>query len=210
MELLHEIRQVQPGQRALVAIDGMDGAGKTVLAGELVRLAAADGGRPVSQVSIDGFHNPREVRYANGRGPESFFRSSYNYASLLRSVVEPYKLGHAVVPSVWDVFADAPTGAAPIDLAPDGLLLIEGIFLHRRELAGYWDASVWVDVPFSVSVPRGNDRFAAEYDPDPDAESNSRYVGGQRLYFDECAPWTKATWVFDNRDLDHPTLTKRS
>jgi hypothetical protein len=25
-------------------------------------------------------------------------------------------------------------------------------------------------------------------------------VAGQRLYFEECSPWTRATWVVDNTD----------
>jgi uridine kinase len=38
---------------------------------------------------------------------------------------------------------------------PDAVLLVDGFFLHRRERADLWDASVWVEVPIEVSVPRG-------------------------------------------------------
>jgi uridine kinase len=65
---------------------------------------------------------------------------------------------------------------------------------------------VFVDVPFTVSVPRGNARFGEGHDPDPEAESNHRYVGGQRLYLAEADPRGRATWVLDNTDLDAPVL----
>lgn len=50
----------------LVAVDGVDGAGKTVFADELAdRLRA--GGRPVIRIGINGFHQVRAVRLRRGR-----------------------------------------------------------------------------------------------------------------------------------------------
>lgn len=206
--LLGQIRDVRPRQRALIAIDGLDGAGKSVLAAELSDMAAEDEGRSVTTLSIDGFHRPRADRYAHGRGPDTFYRDSYDYAAFARAVVTPFRAGSAIVPAVWDVDDDGPVAASSLMLPADGVLLVEGIFLHRPELRELWDAGVWVDVPFAVSVPRGNARFPHLTDTDPASESNRRYVGGQRLYFAEAAPWENATWIFDNTDLEHPTLSR--
>lgn len=213
--LLAELRAVRPGQRALIALDGVDGAGKTMLAHELVSLAktAAEvpghvSGRRVTAISIDGFHHSRAIRYAHGTGPDTFYRRSYDYGAFVDSVVEPFRRGDSVVPAVWDVDKDRPIDPEPLSLPNDCVLLIEGIFLHRPELVDRWDASVWVDVPFEVSVPRGNERFAGAFDADAEATSNHRYVRGQRLYFSEASPREKATWVFDNRDLDRPNLIR--
>lgn len=63
-DLLARIRAVRPGERALVAVDGVDGAGKSHLASELVALASECAGRPVVNVSIDGFHRSRAERMA--------------------------------------------------------------------------------------------------------------------------------------------------
>ncbi len=217
IDLLAELRTVRPGQRALIALDGVDGAGKTMLAHELVKLAKTaadvpgqDSHRRVAAISIDGFHHPREIRYAHGKGPDTFYRHSYDYEAFVESVVEPFRRGDAIVPAVWDVDEDGPLAPEPRSLPKDCILLVEGIFLHRPELVGLWDASMWVEVPFEISVPRGNERFAGGFAADPEAASNHRYVGGQRLYFSEAAPWEKATWVLDNRDLDRPVLTCRN
>ncbi len=41
---------------------------------------------------------------------------------------------------------------------------------------------------------------------DPASPANARYVGGQRTYLAEVVPWSRATWVLDNTDLEHPVL----
>lgn len=89
---------------------------------------------------------------------------------------------------------------------PDTVLLVDGIFLQRPELQSTWDAALFVDVPFTESVPRGNARFPGPHDSDPEAESNGRYVDGQRLYLDEVRPRQRATWVLDNTNLRRPRI----
>ena len=49
-----------------VGIDGVDGAGKTCFADELA-AALRRRGRPVVRVSVDDFHQVREIRYRRGR-----------------------------------------------------------------------------------------------------------------------------------------------
>jgi uridine kinase len=188
----------------------VDGAGKTVLADELAEvIGALDGARSVVRVSVDGFHRPRAERVARGRGPESFYEDSYDYDAFRRAVIDPFRRGEPVTPAVNDVDADRPVQPEPVSVGAETVLLVDGIFLQRPELAGLWDATVFVDVPFAVSVPRGNGRFPGDHDPDPEAESNRRYVGGQRLYLAAADPRARSTWVIDNTDLAAPVLHAR-
>lgn len=203
-ELAGHLVGLRPGERVAVAVDGFDGAGKTVLADQLGEVLAGE--RDVVRVSIDGFHRPRAQRIARGRGPETFYEDSYDYETFRRVAIEPFRRGEPVVPAVHDVVTDRPVHPEALDVGPDTVLLVDGIFLQRPELADVWDAVIWLDVPFEVSVPRGNARFGDGHDPDPDAESNHRYVGGQRRYVAEADPRARATWVLDNTDLDAPTL----
>lgn len=204
LALAERIRTLRPGERVAVAVDGVDGAGKTVLADELAEAVRA--GRHVVRVSIDGFHRPRAERYRNGTGPESFYRDSYDYAAFAVAVLDPFRDGRGVTPAVNDVDRDVRIDVPAGPVGEDTVLLVDGIFLHRPELRDAWDATVFVDVPFEVSVPRGNARFPGDHDPDPEAADNHRYVGGQRLYFAEADPRGRATWVLDNTDLDRPRL----
>lgn len=204
LALAERIRTLRPGERVAVAVDGVDGAGKTVLADELAESVGPR--RHVVRVSIDGFHQPRAERYRHGTGPESFYRHSYDYAAFAAVVLDPFRAGSPVKPAVNDVERDVRIHVPALPVAADTVLLVDGIFLHRPELRDAWDATVFVDVPFEVSVPRGNARFSGDHDPDPEGAGNHRYVGGQRLYFAEADPRRRATWIFDNTDLQHPRL----
>jgi uridine kinase len=45
--------------------------------------------------------------------------------------------------------------------------------------------------------------------PDPPADSNRRYVEGQRIYLNKCSPETYATMVIDNNDLIAPFVVAK-
>ncbi|WP_353113101.1 uridine kinase [Microbacterium sp.] len=204
--LWDEMQQVRPDARALIALDGFDGAGKSHLSDEIAEHARTTLGRPLVQVSIDGFHHPRHIRRESGPGPEGFYRGSYRYPEFRRCVVGPLRRGAPITPAIWDVARDEPVSIDPVTVPPCGIVLVDGIFLHRPELIDVWDASVWLEVPFAVSVPRGNARFAGRHDSDPEAASNHRYVHGQRLYLQEADPRSHADWVIDNTELARPHL----
>lgn len=204
--LAADLVDLRPAERIVVAIDGVDGAGKTVLGRELA--AYVGGRREVHRAGVDGFHRPRAQRYARGRTPRTFYEDSYDLAAIRSRLVEPFRAGEPFVTGQFDVVRDEWIRVDPITSGGGAVLLVDGIFLHRPELAGLWDASVWVDAPFTISVPRGNARFgpvgAAESDPEhPD---NARYVLGQGIYLDSVHPRGRATWVLDNADLDAPVL----
>lgn len=189
-----------------VAVDGVDGAGKTTFADQLAQRLRAHG-REVVRVSADGFHHVRSVRHRRGRTcPEGFWLDSFDYASLRQRVLDPLGPGGSrrYQPASHDLATDRPVDPPHQCAGPGAVLLLDGLFLHRDELAGEWDLSVFLRVPFHVSVARMADRDGGAADPeDP---SVARYVQGQRLYFAACSPWLRADLVVDNTNLDAPLL----
>ena len=198
-------------QRILkVAIDGVDGAGKTHFADELAQMLEA-GGVPVIRAGTDGFHHPRARRYERGRSsPEGFYHDSYNYSALRGMLLGPLGPdGDGLYrAAAFDVSTDQPLTLAPAQASHGSVLVLDGLFLHRPELRDEWDASVFLHVPFAVSIPRGASRGEGYGSPDPAAASNARYIGGQRLYFAEAQPEQHATFLIDNTDLSAPMLLR--
>ncbi|MGI8946812.1 MAG: uridine kinase [Ornithinimicrobium sp.] len=208
VDLLGLMLAVRPAERAVIAVDGVDGAGKSHLVGELVALAPLVAGRQVLGVSMDGFHHPTAQRYARGRTAQTYYRDAFDYPAFARLVLEPFRAGREIVAAAHDVSTGHPVSPDPVEADDDAVLLVDGVFLHRPELVARWDASLFVHVPFEVSVPRGQARFPGrrhDGDVDPEHPAHARYVGAQRFYLEQ-APVQQATWVLDNTELARPQL----
>jgi uridine kinase len=144
-----------------VAVDGVDGVGKTVFADELAANLIARG-RQVIRASVDGFHNPRSVRYIRGRNsPEGYFEDSFNYAALTRELLDPLGPGGSLSyrRAVFDYRIDSELTMPAETAAKDSILLLDGVFLHRPELVIYWEISIFLDAPFEVTIPRASSRW---------------------------------------------------
>lgn len=192
------------GRPVLVGVDGMDGAGKTTFADELA-AELRRGGRHVVRVGVDGFHRPRDERYRRGRhSPEGFWADSYDYDALRRDVLEPFAPGGSrrFRRAVRDVTTDQALHLPRESGTDRTVLVVDGIFLHRDELAAWWDFSVYLDVDFAETFARMAVRDGCP--PDPHHPANVRYVEGQRTYLASCRPASRASVVIDNRDVHHP------
>ena len=190
--------------RALVGIDGVDGSGKSIFAASLAQHFNA---RPVVVVPLDDFRNESAIRYRRGRNsPEGFWLDSYDYDAIQRDVLEPLKAtGHGHYrTSSYDALADRAVGSQPWQAADDAIVLIEGMFVHRDSLAGVWDYSIFLDVPFEETARRMAERNGSN--PDPRHESMRRYVGGQEIYFAAVRPWERASLVIDNSVPSRPNV----
>ncbi|HET8952474.1 MAG TPA: hypothetical protein VFN44_18265 [Solirubrobacteraceae bacterium] len=171
-------------RRVLVAVDGLDGAGKTTFADRLAPLID----RTVVRASADDFLHPAAIRHARGReSPEGFFRDSYDLGALAARLLDPFAAGLPFRRRVLDVAADAQVLGADEHAPADAVLLLDRLFLHRDELAGRWDLSILLDVRPEVAAER---LLAREGTP-----TRERYVIGQRLYFEACDPASRALLV---------------
>jgi uridine kinase len=191
-----------------VAIDGVDGAGKTHFADALgVELTAR--GAKVIRVSADGFLNPPRTRHRRGRdSPEGFYRDSFDYGRMVRLLLDPLspRGNREYIREVYDVRREREVRRLPELAEDDAILVLDGIFLHRDELLRFWDYSVWLEVPFGVSVPRAAKRGIGIMNVNPASPKNQRYIDGQKLYIAECHPRERAKAVIDNSDLNNPVL----
>ena len=211
-QVLAAVADRVPGSRGAdcvrVAVDGVDGAGKTVFADQLAAQLRS-GGRPVVRVSEDDFHAVRAVRHRRGRdSPEGFWLDSYDDAALVSRVLEPLGPGGSrrYRPASHDLVSDRLLDPPVQEAPPGAVLVLDGLFLHRQALVDAWDLSVFLAVPFEVSVPRTAARDGSS--PDPGSPSVARYVQGQRLYVAACAPQERAHLVVDLSDLDAPVLLR--
>ncbi|MEO7001630.1 MAG: hypothetical protein ABI068_07490, partial [Ktedonobacterales bacterium] len=143
-----------------VAVDGIDAAGKTTLANELV-LPLQARRRTVIRASIDSFHRPRNERYQRGTdSSEGYYWDSFDYPALRDVLLRPlgpqgsrhYRL------SVFDVSSDQPRICEEEVATANAVLVMDGVFLLRPELYDFWEYRIWVDIPFDVMLERAMQR----------------------------------------------------
>lgn len=139
------------------------------------------------RVSLDFFERAPDERHARGElSPEGYYLDSFDVERL-----------HAHVLSIGG--------------PPELVVLVDGIFLQRPELAGLWDATVWVEVDLDRAAERALARDLVRVDS-VDAELERyrlRYLPAQRRYIEEQRPQERATFVFRNTDLAEPELVRR-
>jgi len=181
-----------------VGIDGVDGAGKTMFGDEL-RDRLVPSGRPVIRATVDGFHNPKPVRYRRGRSsPEGFYRDSYDYATLQRVLLDPLGPGGTgrFRPAVFDVDAMSRWTRRTSRRYPDRSSSSTGSSCTVPSSGITGDYSIFLRVEW-VRNHRVRDR------PEP---GHHRYHEGQNIYFRECEPWKHASIIIDNDDLAAPFI----
>ena len=207
-DLVSRILAVERDHPVRVGIDGVDAAGKTTLADELAPAIEA-AGRQVIRGSIDRFHNPSAVRYRRGReSPEGYYLDSFDHATLTQCLLRPLGPGgtRRFQRAAFDYRSDSSVDA-PLETAePDAVLIFDGIFLHRPELRSHWDFSVFLEVDFSVTVPRAIQRDGTTPQDEVRQIYATRYVPGQRLYLSAEQPAARASLVIDNADPENPAI----
>lgn len=197
----------------LAGIDGVDASGKTTLADKLADYLEKSN-RQIIRASIDGFHNPSNVRYRQGReSPSGYYRDSFNHEFIIERLLRPLGTGNLrFKEKVFDYRLDKEVNTPEKKAGKDAILIMDGIFLFRPELIRYWDIKIFLDVGFDVILQRAILRSKNRKDPDTEQDIidlySRRYIPGQKLYFQEAHPQEKADILIDNNDYDNPFIIR--
>ena len=129
-----------------VAVDGAPVARPEQLADDLVgelRLR----GRAVVRVSARNFLRPASLRLEFGRtDPDVFYDEWLDVKGLSREVFDPLEAGGSgrVLPTLWDAETDRASRAKYIELAPGGVLVMDGPLLLGRWLPFDLTVHLWM------------------------------------------------------------------
>jgi uridine kinase len=189
--------------RAVVAVDGPTGAGTRAFADDL-----ADEFRrrniSVFRASIEDFHRSRMERERAGwLSPRAHYEDSYDYSLLRRILLDPFHTAGSTgfVLAGFDEKRDQPIHQPKwITAGRDAILIVDGAFLNRPELAGGWNFSFWLTTEPEVGLAR----FAAAGGEESDPDVLVRQRGADELYIADADPANRASAIIDNTDPDQP------
>ena len=194
--IIDEIESGKTDGVFMVGIDGVDASGKTnfaALLSEELRKRYHD----VIEASMDGFHNPREIRYRLGRdSPEGYYRDSFNIGVLKTHLLEPLKKGLPYRTAAFDYRIDSPVDEPEQEPPKNAVLVFEGVFSFRAELRHFWDYAIYLDISPEESLRRGVERDPGEKE-EIERKYKVRYLPGQELYQTETKPLESADIIVD-------------
>jgi uridine kinase len=119
----------------LIGIDGCGGAGKSILA-RTIKNNLPD----VTIVQMDDF----------------YFKDDFDWQRLKLRVLEPLSKNLAAEYQRYDWQAEILAEWHKIEAG--GIVIIEGIYSMRKELADFYDYKIWVDCPREIRLKRGLER----------------------------------------------------
>ncbi|PGZ06455.1 uridine kinase [Bacillus cereus] len=201
LNLTHPIR---------VGVSGITASGKTTFANELAEEIKKRG-VPVTRASIDDFHNPRAVRYAQGKeSARGYYEDAHDYSAFKERLLKPLgpngNLHYETISH--DLITDIPVHNTPVVARPNMVLIVDGTFLLKKEVEYLFDYKIFVDTDFEIARNRGAKRETEAFGSYEEAENMflNRYHAACKMYIEEHNPKECANVVFQNSDLENPEV----
>lgn len=148
------MRALPEGRRCLIAIAGPPGAGKSTLAAALVQEL----GPEAALVPMDGFHFDNDILVARGLRDRKGAPETFDLAGFSDLLGQLAREDEVAIP-VFDRVQDKVFAASAVVRAEHRWVFVEGNYLLLdepgwRDLALYWDLSLYLDAPHDVLEER--------------------------------------------------------
>ncbi|MCX5001442.1 AAA family ATPase [Streptomyces sp. NBC_00638] len=133
---------------ALIAMDGMGGSGKSTLASAVAGLGGA------AVVHGDDFYRPMDADERAGLTPAQGYDRYFDWQRIRDEVLTPLTAGRDAAYRRYDWSTGALATDGTLAVARDGIVVVEGVYTARPELADHYDLVVYVDTPPDESLRR--------------------------------------------------------
>jgi uridine kinase len=192
-------RQVPATRCVLTAVTGIDGSGKGYVTTRVSEALHAKGLR-VAAINIDGWLNLPRVRFNSAAPAEHFYRHAIRFDDLFAQLVLPLRDRRSL-----RLDADYAEETATeyrrhlYDFKNVDVIVLEGIYLLKREFQARYDLSFWIDCRFETALTRA----LARRQEGLSAEETIRayrtiYFPAQELHFIRDDPRAAATAIVNN------------
>lgn len=198
IETLYEniINRVDTKNISIIGIDGLGGAGKSTISEKLCQKLEDNNYHPIL-LHIDDFIHVREVRY-NSAYPDwqCYYELQWRFDYFF-DVIKEIKSGKKDYIDIELYGKDNDTYIHQrFDINSNSLVIIEGVFLQRREFKHIFDYMVYIDIPEKVRLDRvlKRDTYIGDEKQIVDKYKN-RYFQAEHKYVEEYQPQNNADLV---------------
>ncbi|HFK1457507.1 TPA: uridine kinase [Bacillus cereus] len=131
----------------IIGIDGCGGAGKSTLANKIKSNFST-----VTIVHMDDFYLP-SAKIVNEHPTNKSIGADFDWKRLLQEVLDPISNGIEGCYKRYDWETDSLAESHTV--SANGIVIIEGVYATRQELAGMYDLKIWVNCPRETRIKRG-------------------------------------------------------
>ncbi|MGE7863550.1 uridine kinase family protein [Bacillus mobilis] len=147
-EILEQIRVKFAEQSLLIiGVDGCGGAGKSTLANKIKNKFST-----VTIVHMDDFYLP-SAQIVNEHPMNKSVGADFDWKRLLEDVLDPISNGIEGCYKRYDWETDSLAESHTVPA--NGIVIIEGVYATRQELAELYDLKIWVNCPRETRIERG-------------------------------------------------------
>ncbi|HDR7676496.1 AAA family ATPase [Bacillus wiedmannii] len=190
-KILEQIRVNSVEQSLLIiGIDGCGGAGKSTLANKIKSKFST-----VTIVHMDDFYLPSS-QIINEHPTNQSIGADFDWKRLLQEVLDPISNGieGCYKRYDWETDSLAETHTVPAI----GIVIIEGVYATRQELAEMYDLKIWVNCPRETRIKRG---IARDGEIARDMWENNWMVA-EDMYVESHKPHEFADYIIDGTNQE--------
>jgi len=207
---VRDLHASKPSTRALlVGFSGIDASGKGYLADRL-RENLDQLGLNVALVGVDGWLNLPHVRFSLVDPGLCFYEQGLRLDELFAQLVIPLRTGRSI-----DLKMDYAEETAyeyrrhRYTFSGVDIVLLEGIFLFKRELRPHFDLACWIDCTFETAMERAIQRCQEGLSREETIHAyETIYWPAQHIHFQRDRPRESADLIINNDLWSRNRITK--
>jgi uridine kinase len=197
--VIHQYKLHSSPNLFTIAVSGIDASGKGYIS-KLLQQELESKGLKIANINIDPWQNPLNIRLRKENAAENFYSNVFRWNDFFEQLILPLQKNKTVYLETKGIRTDADVYFPLVyDFKNIDILLIEGIFLFKKEYLSYYDYKIWIDCSFETGLKRAIERNAEKLDEELLIQDyHVFYYAAQRLHYEKDCPFEKADIIFDN------------
>jgi uridine kinase len=198
-KIIDKNRRHLSGGAFTVAISGIDASGKGYISKLLQEKLESDG-LNVANINIDPWQNPLPIRLQKENAAQNVYDNIFRWNDFFKQLIFPLQKNKSIYLETQGIHTHADEYYPLIyDFKDIDILLIEGIFLFKKQYLSGYDYKIWIECSFEKGLQRAISRNAENLDEESLIHDyRTYYFAAQELHFKKDNPQISADMVFEN------------
>ena len=185
----------------LIGISGIDGSGKSYVAKRMENELLQSGRKAVA-IHADGWLNLPGKRFSKENPAMHFYLNAIRFDEMFSSFILPLKRQQSIELE-FDYAEETATEFKKkrISYSDVEIILLEGIYLFKKEYRNLFDLAMWIDCSFETALQRAIVRAQESLSREETIQVyETIYFPAQRIHFEMDDPRENADEIISNED----------